>query len=150
MLCCGCCVVYSTENKPYVDVCDCVRRMPQMEFDEKELRKEISYAIKNIHGVRQVHAVWHPPHTHTNTNTSAFSLCLSPSYRQGPSQVLCNEFYMPPPPPHPQHVSLFFTVDQIIFTLFSFKLFMENACLPMRTSSYRCRSSCVCDIWVCL
>lgn len=25
-----------------------------MEFDEKELRKEISYAIKNIHGVRQV------------------------------------------------------------------------------------------------
>uniref|UniRef100_A0A8C5DCN9 Interferon-induced GTP-binding protein Mx n=1 Tax=Gouania willdenowi TaxID=441366 RepID=A0A8C5DCN9_GOUWI len=26
----------------------------KMEFDEKELRKEISYAIKNIHGVRQV------------------------------------------------------------------------------------------------
>lgn len=26
----------------------------QIEFDEKELRKEISYAIKNIHGVRQV------------------------------------------------------------------------------------------------
>ncbi|KPP64233.1 hypothetical protein Z043_117447 [Scleropages formosus] len=25
---------------------------PQMEFDEKELRKEISYAIKNIHGIR--------------------------------------------------------------------------------------------------
>lgn len=28
--------------------------LSQMEFDEKELRKEISYAIKNIHGVRQV------------------------------------------------------------------------------------------------
>lgn len=27
---------------------------PQMEFDEKDLRREISYAIKNIHGVRQV------------------------------------------------------------------------------------------------
>lgn len=26
---------------------------PQMEFDEKDLRREISYAIKNIHGVRQ-------------------------------------------------------------------------------------------------
>uniref|UniRef100_UPI00398F81A1 dynamin-2 n=1 Tax=Pristiophorus japonicus TaxID=55135 RepID=UPI00398F81A1 len=26
----------------------------KMEFDEKELRREISYAIKNIHGVRQV------------------------------------------------------------------------------------------------
>lgn len=25
-----------------------------MEFDEKDLRREISYAIKNIHGVRQV------------------------------------------------------------------------------------------------
>lgn len=29
-----------------------------MEFDEKELRKEISYAIKNIHGVRQVETTW--------------------------------------------------------------------------------------------
>lgn len=27
---------------------------PQMEFNEKELRREISYAIKNIHGIRQV------------------------------------------------------------------------------------------------
>lgn len=27
-----------------------------MEFDEKDLRREISYAIKNIHGVRQVGA----------------------------------------------------------------------------------------------
>lgn len=27
---------------------------PQMEFDEKELRREISYAIKNIHGIRHV------------------------------------------------------------------------------------------------
>lgn len=26
----------------------------QMEFDEKELRREISYAIKNIHGIRHV------------------------------------------------------------------------------------------------
>lgn len=26
----------------------------QMEFDEKDLRREISYAIKNIHGVRRV------------------------------------------------------------------------------------------------
>lgn len=26
----------------------------KMEFDEKDLRREISYAIKNIHGVRQV------------------------------------------------------------------------------------------------
>lgn len=26
----------------------------QMEFNEKELRREISYAIKNIHGIRQV------------------------------------------------------------------------------------------------
>ena len=31
----------------------------QMEFDEKELRKEISYAIKNIHGVRQVETALH-------------------------------------------------------------------------------------------
>lgn len=34
-----------------------------MEFDEKELRKEISYAIKNIHGVRQVEtAIYHKLH----------------------------------------------------------------------------------------
>ena len=26
----------------------------QMEFDEKELRREISYAIRNIHGIRYV------------------------------------------------------------------------------------------------
>lgn len=31
----------------------------QMEFDEKELRREISYAIKNIHGIRHVSP---PPH----------------------------------------------------------------------------------------
>lgn len=31
----------------------------QMEFDEKDLRREISYAIKNIHGVRQV--TWEVP-----------------------------------------------------------------------------------------
>lgn len=28
--------------------------LTQMEFDEKELRREISYAIKNIHGIRHV------------------------------------------------------------------------------------------------
>lgn len=33
----------------------------QMEFDEKELRKEISYAIKNIHGIRHVRLPAHPP-----------------------------------------------------------------------------------------
>lgn len=32
----------------------------QMEFDEKELRKEISYAIKNIHGIRHVRPPTHP------------------------------------------------------------------------------------------
>ena len=26
----------------------------QMEFDEKELRREITYAIKNIHGIRYI------------------------------------------------------------------------------------------------
>ncbi|XP_049989652.1 dynamin-2-like [Alexandromys fortis] len=31
----------------------------KMEFDEKDLRREISYAIKNIHGVRQV--TWEVP-----------------------------------------------------------------------------------------
>ena len=31
-----------------------------MEFDEKELRKEISYAIKNIHGIRHVRPPTHP------------------------------------------------------------------------------------------
>lgn len=28
--------------------------VPQIVFDEKELRREISHAIKNVHGVRQV------------------------------------------------------------------------------------------------
>jgi len=28
--------------------------MQQIEFDEKELRREITYAIKNIHGIRLV------------------------------------------------------------------------------------------------
>lgn len=40
-----------------VSVCVClISSLPvfQMEFDEKELRKEISYAIKNIHGIRHV------------------------------------------------------------------------------------------------
>ncbi|KAI5623636.1 dynamin-2 isoform X7 [Silurus asotus] len=32
----------------------------KMEFDEKELRREISYAIKNIHGVRQVTGLFTP------------------------------------------------------------------------------------------
>ncbi|KAG8010736.1 Dynamin-1 [Nibea albiflora] len=32
----------------------------KMEFDEKELRKEISYAIKNIHGIRHVRPLTHP------------------------------------------------------------------------------------------
>ncbi|NWU73508.1 DYN2 protein, partial [Pterocles burchelli] len=32
----------------------------QMEFDEKDLRREISYAIKNIHGVRQVTGLFTP------------------------------------------------------------------------------------------
>lgn len=31
----------------------------RMEYDEKELRREISYAIKNIHGVRYVHTQLH-------------------------------------------------------------------------------------------
>jgi hypothetical protein len=33
-----------------------------MEFDEKELRREISHAIKNVHGVRQVEcsSLWSP------------------------------------------------------------------------------------------
>lgn len=33
-----------------------------MEFNEKELRREISYAIKNIHGIRQVLHVFLPGH----------------------------------------------------------------------------------------
>ncbi|KAA8595093.1 hypothetical protein FQN60_012228 [Etheostoma spectabile] len=44
----------------------------KMEFDEKELRKEISYAIKNIHGVRQAckqHITW-------RTHLPSLSLCL--------------------------------------------------------------------------
>ncbi|NWY07974.1 DYN2 protein, partial [Nothoprocta ornata] len=32
----------------------------KMEFDEKDLRREISYAIKNIHGVRQVTGLFTP------------------------------------------------------------------------------------------
>lgn len=42
-----------------------------MEFDEKELRKEISYAIKNIHGIRHVR----PP----SLLSSSFLLFLSTS-----------------------------------------------------------------------
>lgn len=30
----------------------CPLRCAQMECDEKEMRREISYAIKNIHGIR--------------------------------------------------------------------------------------------------
>ncbi|ELK27775.1 Dynamin-3 [Myotis davidii] len=33
----------------------------KMEFNEKELRREISYAIKNIHGIRQVIPIFCPP-----------------------------------------------------------------------------------------
>uniref|UniRef100_A0A672I1Z5 Interferon-induced GTP-binding protein Mx n=1 Tax=Salarias fasciatus TaxID=181472 RepID=A0A672I1Z5_SALFA len=39
----------------------------KMEFDEKELRKEISYAIKNIHGVRQVEALGSYPRLREET-----------------------------------------------------------------------------------
>lgn len=35
-----------------VRVCACVYVCVQLESDEKTLRKEISYAIKNIHGIR--------------------------------------------------------------------------------------------------
>ncbi len=40
-----------------------------MEFDEKELRREISYAIKNIHGVRQEKKLIIHHNSHTNQET---------------------------------------------------------------------------------
>lgn len=56
-------------GSPLASPCDCWKLLAvkivtvaflliQMEFDEKDLRREISYAIKNIHGVRQV-SEWH-------------------------------------------------------------------------------------------
>ena len=30
----------------------------QIEYDEKELRREITFAIKNIHGIRYVFAIY--------------------------------------------------------------------------------------------
>lgn len=57
-----------------------------MEFEEKELRKEISYAIKNIHGVRQVRPVSPPrlkgatslhfPHASLKTPCVSIHSCL--------------------------------------------------------------------------
>lgn len=43
----------------------------QMEFDEKDLRREISYAIKNIHGVRQVPRGESPCSVHLLGTTSS-------------------------------------------------------------------------------
>jgi dynamin 1/3 len=36
----------------------------KMEFDEKELRREIAFAIRNIHGIRVSHVVLFSCHTH--------------------------------------------------------------------------------------
>lgn len=52
-----------------------------MEFDEKELRKEISYAIKNIHGIRHV-----PPPTHTSNTVASISSSLH--HRPSPQPTL--------------------------------------------------------------
>ncbi|KAM4584661.1 dynamin-2-like isoform 3-T3 [Odontesthes bonariensis] len=51
----------------------------KMEFDEKELRREISYAIKNIHGVRQVEQHEKDPTTYItclSANLSTGTTCL--------------------------------------------------------------------------
>lgn len=48
-----------------------------MEFEEKELRKEISYAIKNIHGVRQVETATCRQNAAALSRLSPVSLCLS-------------------------------------------------------------------------
>ncbi|KAG7232407.1 hypothetical protein INR49_008896, partial [Caranx melampygus] len=52
----------------------------KMEFDEKELRKEISYAIKNIHGIRHVCplSLLHPFQPFLRTSLSSVSPSQSP------------------------------------------------------------------------
>lgn len=58
--------------------------MSQMEFDEKELRKEISYAIKNIHGVRQVVPPWNQTSAHI-----CLLPCLSVCVHSRPTVFFC-------------------------------------------------------------
>lgn len=49
----------------------------QMEFDEKELRREISYAIKNIHGIR---SGFQMPHIHSVKSDSVLYFQLMGTY----------------------------------------------------------------------
>uniref|UniRef100_A0A672KZ69 dynamin GTPase n=1 Tax=Sinocyclocheilus grahami TaxID=75366 RepID=A0A672KZ69_SINGR len=46
----------------------------KMEFDEKELRKEISYAIKNIHGIRCASASTPDKHSHTHSTLAQYPM----------------------------------------------------------------------------
>lgn len=64
----------------------------QMEFDEKELRKEISYAIKNIHGIRHVR----PPPSHLLLETSSLHHRPSPPLVPDTPALSANLHTQPP------------------------------------------------------
>uniref|UniRef100_A0A8C3IPS2 dynamin GTPase n=1 Tax=Chrysemys picta bellii TaxID=8478 RepID=A0A8C3IPS2_CHRPI len=55
----------------------------KMEFDEKELRREISYAIKNIHGIRHI-----LPHFPTCTYFSFLQLSQYPHLREEMDRIV--------------------------------------------------------------
>lgn len=61
----------------------------QMEFDEKELRREISYAIKNIHGIRHVRPPTLPSSPPSISFTSISLPISSTAARPSASNRLC-------------------------------------------------------------
>lgn len=67
----------------------------QIVFDEKELRREISHAIKNVHGVRQVEErrgrpVFPPPPLCSALSSSLSTLSVSPFHVKLTHSMLSN------------------------------------------------------------
>lgn len=83
---------------------------PQIVFDEKELRREISHAIKNVHGVRQV----------MRKSYSPFSRSLWWFYSYCISVTVCNQARMN------------FKLSRIIFEVLKMSpLYLLTASLPV-------------------
>jgi len=57
----------------------------QIEYDEKELRREITFAIKNIHGIRYVFAIYVSFYRASAVSIACYADALSLLWQRRPS-----------------------------------------------------------------
>ena len=104
--------------------------VPQIVFDEKELRREISHAIKNVHGVRQVETETKtkntscPQETHTELNRCLFSVMT----------------WITPLP------SFFASPPSKLLLYYNSRIFIKTCCQTKSTNSV---CSAVCEYFLC-